>query len=137
LRAGSILDSEVCVLDDIGRSNFERLQARARRRGRRPGDDAVVYCVFDLLVHDGKDMRPLPVEKRKASLRRLLSGEPPGLLYVQDVEDGAWLYDAALTLGLEGVVGKRLGSPYMNAARSTDWIKVKRPGAVPTQRFRR
>lgn len=90
LPAGSILDGEVCVLDDIGRSDFERLQTRARRRGLRPGDDTVVYCVFDLLVNRGRDLRELPVEKRKAALRKLLAGESPGLLYVQDVEDGAW-----------------------------------------------
>lgn len=137
LPVGNIFDGEVCVLDDIGRSDFERLQTRARRRGRRPGDDAVVYCVFDLLVNGGKDLREQPVEKRKAALRKLLAGEPPGFLYVQDVEDGAWLYGAALKLGLEGIVGKRAGSTYQAGVRSPDWIKVKRPGAVPPERFKR
>ncbi|MGN5479548.1 ATP-dependent DNA ligase [Cupriavidus basilensis] len=137
LPTGYILDGEVCVLDDIGRSDFERLQDRARRRGRRSGDDAVAYCVFDLLVLEGRDMRALPVERRKAALRKLPAEEPPGFLYVQDVADGAWLYEAALGLKLEGVVGKRIGSTYQDGIRSPDWIKVKRPGAVPAKRFRR
>ncbi|KAF7957194.1 hypothetical protein AWV80_37015 [Cupriavidus sp. UYMU48A] len=59
------------------------------------------------------------------------------MLYVQDVDDGAWLYAAALQLSLEGIVGKRAGSPYRDGIRSPDWIKVKRPGAVPAKRFRR
>ncbi|SCU75499.1 conserved hypothetical protein [Cupriavidus necator] len=111
--------------------------SRALRRGWHAGATPVVYCVFDLLVGGGEDLRGLPVEKRKAALSKLLSGEPPSLLYVQDVEDGAWLYDAALGLGLEGVVGKRAGSVYRAGERSSDWIKVKRPGAVPAKRFRR
>ncbi|QYY33432.1 hypothetical protein K2O51_23235 [Cupriavidus pinatubonensis] len=137
LPAGHIIDGEVCVLDDIGRSDFERLLARARQRGRRSGDDAVAYCVFDLLVRDGRDVRALPLERRKAALRDLLASDPPGFLYVQDVQDGGWLYEAVLTLKLEGVVGKRVGSPYRSGVRSTDWIKVKRPGAVPPKRSKR
>ncbi|WP_260501707.1 hypothetical protein [Aquabacterium sp. J223] len=39
-----VLDGEVCVLDDLGRSDFDRLQDRARRRGWKPGFDPVVFC---------------------------------------------------------------------------------------------
>ncbi|UIF91737.1 hypothetical protein KAF44_32115 [Cupriavidus necator] len=130
LPGGAILDGEVCVLDDIGRSDFERLHERARRRGWYAGADPVAYCVFDLLVAGGRDLRGQPVEKRKAALRKLLADPPPGLLYVQDVDDAAWLYDAALQLGLEGIVGKRAGSPYRDGIRSPDWIKIKRKGAI-------
>ncbi|WP_249221234.1 hypothetical protein [Cupriavidus sp. KK10] len=137
LPAGYILDGEVCVLDDIGRSDFERLHARARRRGWHKGAAHVAYCVFDLLVGKGKDFRGQPIERRKAALRKLLDEPPAGLLYVDSVEDGAWLYGHALTLGLEGVVGKRAGSLYQGGERSRDWIKIKRPGAVPHQRFTR
>ncbi|RWA55361.1 hypothetical protein AU476_07590 [Cupriavidus sp. UYMSc13B] len=137
LPPGHILDGEVCVLDDIGRSDFERLQSRARRRGWYRGAEPVAYCVFDLLVDTGKDLRGQPIERRKAALRKILTEPPVGLLYVDSVEDGAWLYGHALTLGLEGVVGKRAGSTYQAGERSIDWIKVKRPGAVPAKRFRR
>lgn len=137
LPAGHIIDGEVCVLDDIGRSDFERLQARARRRGWYRGADPVAYCVFDLLVGKGKDLMGQPIERRRAALRKLLDEPPTGLLYVDSVEDGDWLYGHALTLGLEGVVGKRAGSLYRPGERSSDWVKVKRPGAIPPQRFRR
>ncbi|MGN5479544.1 ATP-dependent DNA ligase [Cupriavidus basilensis] len=85
----------------------------------------------------GKDLRGQPIERRKTALRKLLDEPPNGLLYVDSVEDGAWLYGHALTLGLEGVVGKRAGSVYRSGERSRDWIKVKRPGAVPPERFKR
>ena len=131
LPAGCIVDGEVCVMNDLGISDFERTHARAKRRGWYAGADPVAYCVFDLIVARGKDMRDQPLEKRKAALRKLLTDTPPlGLLYVQDEEDGAWLFEAALALKLEGVVGKRVGSLYRDGTRSTDWIKVKREGAI-------
>lgn len=43
------LDGEVCVLDEIGRSDFNRLHARARRKGRYEGADPVVHRGVDLL----------------------------------------------------------------------------------------
>ncbi|AZG14917.1 hypothetical protein EHF44_16650 [Cupriavidus pauculus] len=135
--SGSVLDGEVCVLDDLGRSNFDRLHARARRKGWYEGADLVVYCVFDVLVAMGRDFRPVALEKRKAMLAKLLRSHGGQVLHVTGVDDGDWLYRSALELKLEGVVGKRLGSPYQNGVRSADWIKVKRPGAVPPERFKR
>lgn len=138
LPAGTMLDGEACVLDEIGRSDFDRLQARSRRRGRPPGSDAVTYCVFDLLFLRGKDLRAQPFAKRKAALTRLLTPAPPSVLLVQDLPGQVrWLYEQALALKLEGVVAKRLDSPYLAGERSESWLKVKRPGAVPPQRFKR
>ena len=59
------------------------------------------------------------------------------MLHVTGTEDGAWLYGTALRIELEGVVGKRHGSTYQDGKRSADWFKVKRPGAVPPERFKR
>jgi bifunctional non-homologous end joining protein LigD len=47
------------------------------------------------------------------------------------------MYRAALELQLEGIVAKRLTAPYQPGVRSPDWRKIKRPGAVPAERFRR
>jgi len=134
---GTILDGEVCVLDEMGRSDFDRLHARARRKRWYEGADLVVYCVFDVLVDKGKDVRAATLEKRKASLARLLRTHSDRVLHVTGVDDGRWLYQSAIDLQLEGVVGKRHGSPYQDGVRSSDWIKVKRPGAVPPERFKR
>jgi hypothetical protein len=54
----AILDGEVVVLDEGGRSSFQLLQQlRARRRG-------LAYFVFDLLALDGEDLRSLPHEEK-------------------------------------------------------------------------
>jgi bifunctional non-homologous end joining protein LigD len=133
-----ILDGEVCVLDELGRPDFERLQERSRRRRWYAGCDPVAFLVFDMLVHRGRDIRAWPVERRKAALQALLTPAPPAVLYVGHLEDGGnRLYAQACALQLEGIVCKRLGSPYVGGERNGDWLKVKRPGAVPAERFRR
>lgn len=134
-----ILDGEVCVLDDVGRSDFNRLQDRARRRKWYEGADPVVFCAFDLLAQHGKPLIGLPVEVRKQRLAALLTPAPACVLYVGhfDAAHGQQLYDTAKQLKLEGLVAKRAGSLYLPGERSADWVKCKVPGAVPPERFKR
>jgi bifunctional non-homologous end joining protein LigD len=132
------LKGQPLVLDDIGRSDFNRLQDRSKRRGKPAGSDDVVFCAFDLLMSAGKDIRALPLKKRKAKLERLLASKPASTLYVADLPGQVpWLFAQALALQLEGIVAKRLDSPYLSGERSNAWLKVKRPGAVPPERFHR
>lgn len=133
-----VVDGEMCVLDDIGRSNFNRLHARARMRGWRRGADPVVFCVFDVLVQAGKSVMRLPLTERKQRLAKLFSDKPPSTLVVSDFEgEGRLLYDQAVQLKLEGIVAKRKASVYEPGQRTADWLKIKRPGATPAQRFQR
>lgn len=133
-----VIDGEMCVLDDIGRSDFNRLHARARMRGWRPGADLAAFCVFDLLVHAGRNTMALPLTERKKRLAKLFSPQPPSTLVVGHFEgEGRVLYDQAVQLRLEGIVAKRQASPYMPGQRTDDWLKIKRPGATPAQRFQR
>ena len=126
-----IIDGEVCVLDDLGRSDFDRLQDRARRRRWYEGCDPVVFCAFDLLARDGRSLIGLPVEARKAQLSELLTPAPSAVLLVGHVDaaHGRQLFDTAKELKLEGLVAKRLGSIYLPGQRSVDWVKCKVPGA--------
>lgn len=137
LPAGNIVDGEVCVLDDIGRSDFNRVHARALRRRYYVGADLVTFCLFDQIAGNGADMRAEAIETRRRSLKRLLSRKPDHMLLVTSVDDPDWLYSHVLALELEGIVGKRSGSVYRSGERSPDWVKVKRPGAVPAKRFER
>jgi bifunctional non-homologous end joining protein LigD len=124
-----VLDGEVVALDDSGRPSFQRLQGRARLR--RPIDirhaavnTPVTYYAFDLLGFEDFDLRPLPLTARKAALRRVLPPVGP-LRYLEHVDDeGEALYREAERLGLEGVVGKKAGSPY-RAGRSSAWLKIR------------
>jgi len=136
----TILDGEVCVLDEAGRSDFDRLHDRARRRRWYAGADAVTFCVFDLLMVGGDELLQLPLLRRKTSLRRLLKSPPAHVMPVGHFAagEGAQIFQqAVIPLGLEGLCAKRTRSLYVPGARSPDWIKIKRAGAVPPERFRR
>lgn len=52
-------------------------------------------------------------------------------------ENGLELFAMAVELKLEGLVAKRADSIYVPGERTTAWRKIKRPGAVPPERFRR
>ena len=123
-----ILDGEMCVLDDLGRSDFDLLHLSASPK---------TFCVFDLLVSNGADIMFQPLSHRNHRLAEVISQPLPSVLMVGTLDtEGEWLYQQALALQLEGIVGKRLDSLYYPGIRSPDWLKVKRPGAVPPERFR-
>lgn len=132
-----VTDGEVCVFDDLGRSDFNRLQDRARRKCYYPKCDPVVYCVFDLLHAGNTPLLDVPLALRKTLLSSLFTPKPThDLLMVESIpEAGLDLYAAAVQLELEGLVAKRCDSTYLPAHRTDLWRKLKRPGAVPAERF--
>lgn len=135
-----VVDGEVCVLDDTGCSNVDRLHTRARRRSWYGGCDPVVFCVFDLLVDKGIDISQAPPLDRQARLWRLFDPAPPGVLVVRQCREteGHRLCDGAiLPLEPEGPVAKRVHSLYEPGICSSDGMQVDRPGAVPAERFTR
>jgi bifunctional non-homologous end joining protein LigD len=138
-----IVDGEMCVLDEMGRTDFNLLHERARHRRWRPGDVLVTFCVFDVLVVNGRSVMHQPLTKRKSLLLDLFDPAPPQVLVARHIDaimvpkPVSWLYGQAVALQLEGVVGKLASSRYQPGARTPDWFKLKRPGAVPAGRFRR
>ena len=134
-----IVDGEVCVLGGMGRSDFIRLQGRARKKRWYEGADPVTYCVFDLLAERGLSLMAKPLHWRKKRLGEILTPAPHSVLYVHHLEDrGRELFEqAAHQLKLEGIVAKRADSLYEPGKRSRDWVKIKRKGAVPPERFKR
>lgn len=138
-----VVDGEMCILDELGRTDFDALHSRARRRRFQEGDLLVTFCVFDLLVQDGHSIMDRPLVERKGRLAALLHPAPPNVLYARHIDATtsdapvSWLYEHALGLKLESVVGKLAQSKYRPGVRTTDWFKLKRPGAVPPERFHR
>jgi len=125
LRGSFILDGEVCLLDEKGLPRFEDMRARILRKR---GGDAVNYFAFDLLFHNGRDLRALPLIERKAKLRKLIPRDHPRLTFVDHIEtEGEFLFKHAVQIGMEGVMGKRANSPYI-AGRTLEWRKAKRAG---------
>ena len=125
-----VLDGEVVAFDADGCPSFAALQPRmhlrdVRRIARLASEVPVAYLVFDLLYADGTGLLDQPYAERRAALLELaLQGEhwqvPPAF-----EGDGAAAVAASSQAGLEGVVAKRLTSPYRPGRRSGDWVKVK------------
>jgi len=122
-----LIDGEAIVCDKNGLAVFDLI----RRHGALA---SAVHCAFDLLELDGRDLRREPIEKRKALLAELLNGQQMSIVLNEHFEeDGAAVYRAACQLGCEGIVSKRLGSPY-RSGRSPHWLKVKNPNAPAVKR---
>ncbi len=126
----AILDGEIVALDAEGKPSFGALQRRMHLASesavRRLAKDApVTYLVFDLLWLDGHSLMDLPYEERRARLAALeLNGDrwrTPD--YVAG--HGKQVLRATAEQGLEGVVAKRLDTPYEPGRRSACWVKVK------------
>jgi bifunctional non-homologous end joining protein LigD len=117
-----VIDGEIVALDEKGRSSFQLLQGLDMGEQRPP----IVFYAFDLLRLNGKDLRNLPIEERKAKLEELLK-KPPGVIRysVSFTKDIPELLGRAQKLGLEGLIGKRAGSMYEAGKRTGAWIKVK------------
>jgi bifunctional non-homologous end joining protein LigD len=125
-----ILDGEVVAFDDEGRPSFERLQARMNLASdsavrRRMRDTPVSYVIFDLLYLDGRSTLPLAYEDRRKVLEALELEGPAWRTPAYHRGEGSALLAATMQLGIEGIVAKRLDSPYEPGRRTSRWIKVK------------
>ena len=125
---GVILDGELVVTNSAGHPNFNMLQARAKLGAREAKRAAIespaTLYVFDLLAFAGYDLRKLPLVKRKQILRKVLPETGP-LRYSEHFEkNGEALYEQVVKLGLEGIMAKKMDSPY-RSGRSSDWLKIR------------
>lgn len=120
LNINAILDGEIVVLDESGKSNFGALQ-----NWRSETDGDLVYYVFDMLWINGKDLTELPFTERRKILEQHIQSND--IIRVSDVFDAAGkdFLQSARTLGLEGVMAKRATSIYLPGDRSMDWLKIK------------
>ncbi|WP_460157189.1 DNA ligase D [Pseudomonas sp. S2_H10] len=116
------LDGEMVVADDQGVPDFQALQ-NAFEANR---SDGILYYLFDMPYLNGVDMREVPVEERRAALSTVLKANDQPLLRFSESfgEEPQALLNSACQMRMEGLIGKRLGSPYVSR-RSSDWIKLK------------
>jgi len=126
----AILDGEVVAFDAAGRPSFQTLQrrmglSRPETISRRSQEIPVSYVAFDLVHLDGESLTPEPYERRRELLAALGLDADHWRAPAHRIGDGAAFLDAARAQGLEGIVCKRLGSPYRPGRRSADWLKVR------------
>jgi bifunctional non-homologous end joining protein LigD len=127
IKGSAIIDAEVVWLDADGIAQFDALHSRIM-------DHAAIACAFDLMMLDGNDLRRLPLSERKAALRKVLRRTKGGIQYVEHTEGhGAEMFAAVCDLGVEGIVSKKINSPYRSGP-SKSWINVKNPKAAAATR---
>ena len=126
----AVLDGEIVAFDEHGAPSFERLQQRMNltseseiRRLARAAP--VTYVIFDLLYLDGQLTAALPYRERRELLEALELNGPAWQTPANHLGSGREFLAVTAEHHLEGVVAKRLDSPYLPGARSRNWLKIK------------
>jgi bifunctional non-homologous end joining protein LigD len=114
--SSAIIDGEVVVPAADGTSDFSVLQNELKGKSTK-----IALVAFDLLYLNGYDLRRLPLEERKALLKKLIA--KTAIQFSESFEvDGSEMFKHACDIGLEGVVSKVRDSRY-NSGRGNDWVK--------------
>jgi bifunctional non-homologous end joining protein LigD len=126
----ALLDGELVALDDHGVPSFERLQPRMQAHGRAAVEKGmaaqpVVLMLFDVLWLAGHSTCELPYRERRELLERLALAGPSWQTPPTTYGGGDAVMATSRALGLEGVVAKRIDSPYRPGRRADSWRKVK------------
>ncbi|MFQ5907445.1 MAG: non-homologous end-joining DNA ligase [Thermoplasmata archaeon] len=129
VKVPAILDGEIVVMDQ-GKPSFARLQQRehvseAFRAGLLAEQLPATYVVFDILHWKDRSLLRLPLEERRAILEEVV--EPNEHVYLSEPirRTGIALFEVAKARGLEGIMAKKLGTPYEVGKRVDYWLKIK------------
>jgi ATP-dependent DNA ligase len=116
LPSGTVIDGEVVALDDAGRPDFNLLTHSGKSAAR------ICFYVFDVLRFEGRDTTQLPLFERRELLKSMPLKHPMRLLEYSQTS-AAEILNVVREHGLEGVVAKRLDSPYEPGRRSGAPVK--------------
>lgn len=113
-----VLDGEIACLDEQGRTQFNALMYRRA---------SPCFVAFDVLWSAGRDLRELPLWKRRQVLRAVVPKKSCAMLYADSVaRRGTALYRLACDRDLEGIVAKWRHGRYSSEPPAS-WLKIKNP----------
>jgi bifunctional non-homologous end joining protein LigD len=125
----TIFDGELIITDLDGRPDRPALEVREQAASdevvaRAAAAHPVTYVIYDILYMRGRSLMKEPLQRRQGRLRESVGSS--GRVYVADpvIGEGLAFFDAARDKGLEGVVAKRLDSPYRAGQRHPDWLAI-------------
>ena len=129
-----ILDGEAIAYNPESEEYVPFQETTARRRKEDIEEFALKVplraFVFDVMYRDGSDLTPLPYEKRFEMVNEVLRESDTLVIAPLTKTDSVEVLTRELldniSRGLEGVVAKRLDSPYQAGARNFNWVKLKR-----------
>ncbi len=129
------VDGELLVVRDSTVASFNDLQQRLNRKSvsaRMLVDYPAHVRLYDLLFVDGEDLRPLSFEERRVRLETWHSSASPPrsdvseLIAFTNFEELGQLHAGARAWSIEGLMLKRLASPYLAGRPKGHWFKWKR-----------
>lgn len=118
IAADTALDGELVAFDDAGLPSFNALQNATRETN-------VVFFAFDVLVSEGQDVKMLPLRARKDILSRIFHANGHVQLSEHFRGPSAKFIEGVKKISGEGVIAKRLDSPYQPGRRSGSWSKKR------------
>ena len=117
VKGGKADISSILMRMSTGSSLAAQLQARST---------PAQYVVFDIVELAGESLISYPLVERKQILARTIRGNDSISLTVYVEKSGEMYFEAAQRSGFEGVVAKRIDSPYLPGVRSTKWVKFRK-----------
>ncbi|MBC8167517.1 MAG: DNA ligase D [Bryobacteraceae bacterium] len=125
----AIIDGEIAILDQNGRSSFELIQPRihqtdANSIAHLARKSPARLFAFDLIYWDGYDLRNTPLSERKRALAAILTPNDQVRISEHFTVQGEQMLEAARQMGLEGILAKQADSKYEDK-RSRCWLKIK------------
>ncbi len=125
----AVFDTEIVCLEEDGRPSFKQVINRLMQRSetgieRGKQKYPVVCYVFDCLYLDGRPIMHEPLTKRREWMADAVRKDSPYRVS-EAVDEGMALFEAAKTLGLEGIIAKDRTSAYLPGKRSNTWLKIK------------
>ena len=124
----AVFDGEIVCLDDQGKAVFHDVISRMHLSNEgsiaRASKTKPVFCyLFDCLYLDGRPVVNEPLNRRREWLADAVKKDTPYRVS-EVIEDGQALYQAAVSMGLEGIMTKKNQSRYLPGKRSESWIKT-------------
>jgi bifunctional non-homologous end joining protein LigD len=106
-----IIDGEAVACDDNGVTSFDRVRYRHH-------DESIFLYAFDVIELDGDDLRPDPLEGRKATLEIILAKAGPGIRFNEHMEgDGARVFGTPASSASKALSPSARTRPIVRAAR--------------------
>ncbi|HJY23721.1 MAG TPA: non-homologous end-joining DNA ligase, partial [Hanamia sp.] len=120
IKADTVLDGEIVVLNDKGQPDFQLLQHYSENQER-----PIQYQIFDLLELNGQNTTSLSLIERKELLQKIIPENEVIKYSDHIVEKGKSFFTVSEENGLEGILAKKMDSKYYPGKRSSEWLKIK------------
>jgi DNA ligase 1 len=133
LPENTVLDGEILAWNQHGTMPFTALQTRLGRKkltAKLLEAAPVRFLAYDLLEHDGVDIRALPLHERRQRLDSLLANASPAFQTMPPLQAATWdelaeLRTQSRARNVEGLMLKRLDSVYGSGRQRGGWWKWK------------